>query len=345
MQASFDYSDEADMVAKVQMALRVSPLVTALFANSPIREGRKTGALSFRTLVWREVDPLRCGIRPELFAPGFGYAGYAAWALDVPMIFVRREHAYLDPRGLTFRRFLGEGLDAERATLSDWEDHLTTLFPEGSKSQAGHRDARRRHGNRRDVPWPCRHSGRACSTTRAAREARRRKLVPLPAREELVALQESVAATPGPAGARRRPPRSGDSCREVVELASPGPAPARSGVVRMKGHFLDPLREILERGLTPDPDEALLRLDGELKRRCAAVAGALARGLAHHSLRGGVARTWRPQPRRASAETTPGTVLKHGEEGRSEHALRRHGIGGRNGRTDGYDEGQTAMPC
>ena len=130
VQASFDYSDEADMSAKVQMALRVSPLVTALFANSPIREGRKTGALSFRTLVWREVDPLRCGIRPEFFAPDFGYAGYADWALDIPMIFVRREHQYLDPRGLSFRRFLTEGLDGQRATTSDWEDHLTTLFPE-----------------------------------------------------------------------------------------------------------------------------------------------------------------------------------------------------------------------
>ncbi len=130
VQASFDYADEADMIAKVQMALRVSPLVTALFANSPIRDGRKAGALSFRTLVWREVDPLRCGIRPELLAPDFGYASYAAWALDVPMIFVRREHTYLDPHGMTFRRFLADGLGEQRATLSDWEDHLTTLFPE-----------------------------------------------------------------------------------------------------------------------------------------------------------------------------------------------------------------------
>jgi len=257
VQASFDYSDEADMVAKVQMASRVSPLVTALFANSPLREGRKTGALSFRTLVWREVDPLRCGIRPEFFAPGFGYAAYAAWALDIPMIFVRREHTYLDPRGLTFRRFLAEGLDEQRATLSDWEDHLTTLFPEVRLKRVVEMRGADMGTAAMCLALPALWKGLLYD--RAAREAAA-ALVPLPP-DELVALQESVARQGLKARAGGR--LVGELCRELVELAAQGlQGQERCGPD--EGGFLEPLREILELGLTP-AEQALLRLDNELK--------------------------------------------------------------------------------
>jgi len=133
VQASFDYADEPDLADKVRVALAVQPAITALLANSAVVEGRPSGWKSYRTKVWLETDPARSGILPFAFEPEFArepYRAYAQWALDVPMIFLRRGGRYLDPRGRTFRAFLAEGLEGERATIADWEDHLTTLFPD-----------------------------------------------------------------------------------------------------------------------------------------------------------------------------------------------------------------------
>jgi glutamate--cysteine ligase len=132
-QASFDYSDEADLAEKLRVALAVQPAVTALMANSPVVGGKPSGWKSYRTQVWLETDPARSGMLPFVFAPGFDeapYRRYVEWALDVPMIFLRRGGGYRDPGGRTFRAFLAAGLDGERATFADWEDHLTTVFPD-----------------------------------------------------------------------------------------------------------------------------------------------------------------------------------------------------------------------
>ncbi len=132
-QVSYDFSSPLDVAEKLRVALAVQPAVTALLANSPIVSGRESGWKSYRVKVWEETDPARCGLLPFAFRPDFlddPYRLYAEWALDVPMIFLRRRGGYLDPGGRTFRTFLAEGLGDERATLSDWEDHLTTLFPE-----------------------------------------------------------------------------------------------------------------------------------------------------------------------------------------------------------------------
>jgi glutamate--cysteine ligase len=132
-QASFDFASEADMAEKLRVALAIQPAVTALAANSPVVDGRDTGWKSYRVAVWEETDPARCGLLPFAFDDGFeeeAYRRYAEWALDVPMVFLRRGGAYLETGGVTFRRFLAEGLRGERATLADWEDHLTTVFPE-----------------------------------------------------------------------------------------------------------------------------------------------------------------------------------------------------------------------
>ncbi|WP_242396158.1 glutamate--cysteine ligase [Anaeromyxobacter oryzisoli] len=132
-QASFDFSSPRDMGEKLRVALAIQPAVTALFANSPIVNGREAGWKSYRVAVWEEVDPARQGLLAFAFEPGFlddPYRRYVEWALDVPMIFLRRRGAYLETGGRTFRAFLESGLDGERPTLADWEDHLTTLFPE-----------------------------------------------------------------------------------------------------------------------------------------------------------------------------------------------------------------------
>ncbi len=132
-QVSFDFGSERDMAEKLRAALAAQPAVTALYANSPIVNGRVAGWKSFRVEVWNHVDPARCGLLPFVFDEGFEadpYRRYVEWALDVPMIFVRRAGRYLETGGRTFRAFLEGGLEGERPTLADWEDHLTALFPD-----------------------------------------------------------------------------------------------------------------------------------------------------------------------------------------------------------------------
>jgi glutamate--cysteine ligase len=132
-QASFDFGGERDAGEKLRLALAAQPAVVALMANSPIVNGAEVGWKSFRTQVWNHTDPARCGMLAFAFEPGFEaetYRRYAEWALDVPMVFLRREGRYLPTGGITFRRFLAEGLGGHRATLLDWEDQLSTLFPE-----------------------------------------------------------------------------------------------------------------------------------------------------------------------------------------------------------------------
>jgi glutamate--cysteine ligase len=130
VQANFDYADEADAVAKMRAAFGVTSIVTALFAASPVSEGRPNGYKSVRAAIWLETDEDRAGLLPFVFAPGFSFRDYAEWALDVPMFFVVRGGVYRPVRGLTFRRFAAEGFEGEAATMADWEVHLSTLFPE-----------------------------------------------------------------------------------------------------------------------------------------------------------------------------------------------------------------------
>ena len=133
IQSNLDFADEADMVAKFRTSLALQPIATALFANSPFTEGRPNGFLSARANVWTDTDPDRTGMLDFVFEAGFGYERYADYALDVPMYFAKRGETYVDLSGRSFRTFMTDGLDAlpgERATLKDWNDHLTTLFPE-----------------------------------------------------------------------------------------------------------------------------------------------------------------------------------------------------------------------
>jgi len=133
VQVNLDFSSEADMVQKFRVALALQPVATALFANSPFFEGKPNGHKSWRARVWRDLDPARTGMLPFVFETGFGFEQYADYALDVPMYFVYRDGKYIDALGQSFRDFLrGElpALPGERPTLSDWADHLTTIFPE-----------------------------------------------------------------------------------------------------------------------------------------------------------------------------------------------------------------------
>jgi glutamate--cysteine ligase len=133
VQVNLDFSSEADMVKKFRVGLALQPVATALFANSPFREGRPNGFLSLRSQVWTDVDNARAGMLPFVFEDGMGFERYVDYALSVPMYFVYRDGKYIDVAGKCFRDFLDgriPELKGIEPTMADWADHLTTIFPE-----------------------------------------------------------------------------------------------------------------------------------------------------------------------------------------------------------------------
>ena len=133
VQTNLDFCSEADMVKKLRVSLALQPIATALFANSPFTEGKPNGYLSFRSEIWRHTDAARTGMLPFAFEPGMGFERWVDYALDVPMYFVKRGDRYIDASGCSFRDLLAGKLPVlpgERATMSDWVNHLSTLFPE-----------------------------------------------------------------------------------------------------------------------------------------------------------------------------------------------------------------------
>ena len=133
VQTNLDFHSEADMVKKLRVSLALQPVGTALFANSPFTEGKPNGFLSFRSQLWTDTDNQRAGMLPWAFESGMGFERWVDYALDVPMYFIKRGDKYIDVSGKSFRDFFNGKLDvmpSERPTISDWANHLSTIFPE-----------------------------------------------------------------------------------------------------------------------------------------------------------------------------------------------------------------------
>ena len=134
VQVNLDFGSEADMVAKMRVGIALQPIATALFANSPVLDGRPTGRLSERSEIWRDTDNARSGMVPFVFRPGFGFEAYVDWAMDVPMYFVKRGDTYHDATDVTWRQYMAGALRNRipdgMPTVGDWDNHLSTLFPE-----------------------------------------------------------------------------------------------------------------------------------------------------------------------------------------------------------------------
>ncbi|MBM85077.1 MAG: glutamate--cysteine ligase [Rhodospirillaceae bacterium] len=133
VQTNLDFEDEADMVQKYRISLALQPVATALFANSPFTEGKLNGMLSYRSHVWTDTDPHRCGMLPFVFEDGYSFERHVDYLLDVPMYFVYRDGNYHDVAGKSFRDFMVgklEGFEGELPSMGDWSDHMTTNFPE-----------------------------------------------------------------------------------------------------------------------------------------------------------------------------------------------------------------------
>jgi len=252
IQVNLDYASEVDMVQKFRVGLALQPLATALFASSPFTDNQPNGYQSYRSHIWSDTDAARTGMLPFVFDDDFGYERYVEYMLDVPMYFVVRDGGYVNAAGHSFRDFLkGElsVLPGEKPTLGDWNDHLSTAFPEVRlKSFLEMRGA---DGG----PW-----NRICALPafwvgllydQGALDAAWDRVKGW-TMEEREALRNAV-----PKGGLDVPlPRGGtlkDLAGEILDIASAGLS-AR-GILNESGDnesgFLDPLRDIVAQGKTP----------------------------------------------------------------------------------------------
>lgn len=264
VQVNLDFASEADMVKKMRVALALQPVATALFANSPFFEGKPNGMKSWRSRIWRGLDDSRTGMLPFFFEDGMGFQRYVDYVLDVPMYFVYRDGKYIDALGQSFRDFLkGElpALPGEKPTLSDWADHMTTVFPEARVKK--YIEMRGADGG----PW--------------------RRLCALPAfwvgllydHSALDAAWDLVKGWDAETREALRVAASVDAlqaethgvnmlslAREAVKIAEAGlkarARPGADGMVPDETHFLNALQDSVESGMAP-ADELLAKYHGE----------------------------------------------------------------------------------
>ena len=264
VQVNLDFGSEADMVKKLRVALSLQPVATALFANSPFFEGKPNGHKSWRSRIWRDLDPARTGMLPFVFEEGMGFQRYVDYALDVPMYFVYRDGKYIDALGQSFRDFLkGElpALPGEKPTLSDWADHLTTIFPEARIKKFI--EMRGADGGpwRRLCALPAFWVGLLYDATALDAAWDLAKDWDDETREAL-----RVAASVDGLQAEAGGVKMHDLAREVVAIAEAGlKARARPGVGGMvpdETHFLNALQESIETGRVP-ADELLEKYHGD----------------------------------------------------------------------------------
>jgi glutamate--cysteine ligase len=130
VQANYDYIDESDAADIVRTSLLISPLVSALFANSPYRAGEDSEMQSFRGYAWTDTDPDRTGWPRFMYGEDWGYEEYLSYVLEIPMFFVRRNDRLIPKTGHTFREFLEGDRHRSQPIMQDFELHLSTAFPE-----------------------------------------------------------------------------------------------------------------------------------------------------------------------------------------------------------------------
>jgi glutamate--cysteine ligase len=264
VQVNLDFSSEADMVQKMRVALALQPVATALFANSPFIDGAPNGHKSWRSRVWRDLDPARTGMLPFVFEDGFGFEAWVEYALDVPMYFVYRDGVYHDALGQSFRDFLAGRLPAlpgEIPTLSDWADHLTTIFPEARLKKFI--EMRGADGGpwRRLCALPAFWVGLMYDQT-ALDAAWDLVKDWTPDLREALRIEASIHALQAEVGSVRML----DLARDVLAISEAGlkarACAGAGGLVPDETHFLNALKDSVETGMVP-ADELLSRYHGE----------------------------------------------------------------------------------
>ena len=264
VQVNLDFASEADMVQKFRTALALQPVATALFANSPFFDGKPNGHKSWRSRIWRDLDPTRTGMLPFVFEPGFGFQQYVDYALDVPMYFVYRDGKYINALGQSFRDFLkGElpALPGEKPTLSNWADHLTTIFPEARIKK--YMEMRGADGGpwRRLCALPALWVGLMYDQSALDAAWDLAKNWDAETREAL-----RVAASVDGLQANTHGVKMQDLAREVLTIAEAGlkarARPGAGGLVPDETHFLSALKDTVASGKTP-ADELLDHYHGD----------------------------------------------------------------------------------
>jgi glutamate--cysteine ligase len=248
VQANFDFSSERDMATKMRTAMGITPIVSAIFANSSIAAGTESGFVSKRVAIWRDTDPDRCGLLHQVFEPDFGYRQYAEWALDVPMFFVIREDRYIPAHETTFRHFIADGFKGHRASVGDWDTHLTTLFPEVRLKRII--EVRGADAVPRDLICALPALWKGILYDDGALEAAW-QLVADYSRQQREEAQ--VAVSRAGLGARIGSHSALDLAREILEISATGLAKiaAETGLEPDERGFLDPVRAVIEGGRSP----------------------------------------------------------------------------------------------
>ncbi len=256
VQVNLDFGSEADMVQKFRTSLALQPVATALFANSPFFDGKPNGHKSWRSRIWRDLDASRTGTLPFAFDEGFGFQQYVDYALDVPMYFVYRDGKYINALGQSFRDFMNGRLPAlpgEVPTLSDWADHLTTIFPEARLKK--YLEMRGADGGqwRRLCALPGFWVGLLYDQNSLDAAWDLAKGWDLETREAL-----RVAASVDGLAAETHGIKMMDLARELLVIAEAGlkarARPGAGGLVPDETHFLNALTESIETGMTPADD-------------------------------------------------------------------------------------------
>ena len=264
VQVNLDFESEADMVKKMRVAIALQPVATALFANSPFFDGDVNGHKSWRSRVWRDLDPDRTGTLPFVFEDGFGFQRWVDYALDVPMYFVYRDGKYINALGQSFRDFLKcklPALPGELPTLSDWADHLTTIFPEARIKQF--MEMRGADGGpwRRLCALPAFWVGLLYDQTALDAAWDLVKGMDAQTRDEM-RIGASVDGLQAEAGGIKMM----DLARQTVAISQVGLTARRrsgaGGLVPDETHFLNALQDSLETGQTP-ADELLACYHGD----------------------------------------------------------------------------------
>jgi glutamate--cysteine ligase len=238
VQVNLDYQDAEDAGSKLRCAMGISSLLTAIYANSPIVDGQLTPYQSYRSRVWLDTDPDRCGLLPFAFEEGDVFRAYTEWALDVPLFFVHRGD-YRPARGVTFRRFMRDGFEGERATMNDWALHLSTLFPETRLKQ--YMEVRGCDAGSLEMIEAL---GVLCTGLLYDREGRRQAIALTDGLDfaERLELQREVARQGLATPVGRTGHTVGDLARELLVIAAEGVARQVPEDLR----YLEPVRRIVE---------------------------------------------------------------------------------------------------
>ena len=128
IQINFDYTSEKDFEKKFKIGNYLAPLTIALFANSPFSENKLSGYLSYRGKVWQETN--RGGIMPITFEQ-VNFEKYVDFAINYPILFLKKNGSYHSPNGQTFKDYLNGNLSflkGIKPTLEEFENHLGTIF-------------------------------------------------------------------------------------------------------------------------------------------------------------------------------------------------------------------------